>query len=164
MCSTDMYTGQRRTTGLTSLAQKYGHPIGTLDYTSHRILTSTGKSGLTPISSPLPTPITEERLKNYQKRRFYGFSAAELEEMGTMAALGDEQMVAELTNPIHPMYVRSQWESLADMPRHRGPVPIRGDEDGYWLVSYILPICSRADEWLIGSQKTQESGKSLNQV
>ncbi|KAN0108634.1 hypothetical protein V8E51_008376 [Hyaloscypha variabilis] len=124
---------QRRTTGLTSLVQKYGHPIGTLDYTSHRILTSTGKSGLTPISSPLPTPITEERLKNYQKRRFYGFSAAKLEEMGMMAALGDEQMVAELTNPIHPMYVRSQWESLADMPRHRGPVPIRGDEDGYWL-------------------------------
>jgi hypothetical protein len=114
MNSSDMYTGRKRTTWLTSLAQKYSHPIGTLDYTYHRILTSTGKSGLTPISSPLPPPITEERLKKYQKRRSYGFSAAELEEIGMMAALGDEQMATELTNPIHPMYVRSQWESLAD--------------------------------------------------
>lgn len=44
----------------------------------------------------------------------------------------------KLDNPIHPLYARRNWEKMGDIPRHRGPIPVRGEVAGYWLVSLMF--------------------------
>jgi hypothetical protein len=57
-----------------------------------------------------------------------------------MAALENEELEIDLANPIHLLYKQSQWETKDKIPRHKGPIPIRGDEEGYWLVSLPFPL------------------------
>lgn len=45
-----------------------------------------------------------------------------------------------LDNPVHPLYARGNWEKRKDIPRHRGPIPIRGEVVGYWLVSLVFSV------------------------
>ncbi|CZR60774.1 uncharacterized protein PAC_10670 [Phialocephala subalpina] len=141
---------RNKLTPLTKLAERYSHPTRTTSNLSHSPLYGTKKSGFTPLSPGFGT-LEKRRLHNYQKRRFYGFSAAELHQLGALAGVdGDpydesggwtefesgaqaDGYGGELDNPIHPLFDRGNWERRRDIPRHRGAVPIRGDEAGYWL-------------------------------
>jgi hypothetical protein len=120
-------------------------------------IAGTFKSGFTPLSPFVNgrAGIRKRRIHNYQKKRFYGFSADELVKLGVMAAVGpdpyDESFedfetgqpigpgyAGELDNPIHPIYQASQWERRSKMLKSRALVPVRGDTGGYWVVSGLL--------------------------
>lgn len=124
-----------------------------------KILKNTGKSGLTPITPGIFSD-GQRYLQNYQKRRYYGFSAAELNAMEAMAALNTETMTSTLDNPVHPMYELSQWETYQQMGKHLGPIPIRGDHEGYWVVSFNHKLAIGFSLTLYKRQRTQSSGKS----
>lgn len=74
-----------------------------------------------------------KRIENYQRSRFYGFAAHELEQLEVLTALRNESLSSQLNNSVHPMYARDRWQTVAQMPRHYGPVPVRGDHKGYWV-------------------------------
>lgn len=159
--------GQRQTTGRTKAAFKYSHPIGFLHGVSHAALKHTGKSGLTPVSAT-KRPITpsrrqkeyqKDKIRYYQTRRYYGFTADDLYRLEALAHLDDEAIVENtLRSPIHPLFARNHWETQTQMPKHVGPAPIRGDADvdwdpnrGYWLASSIESVGRghRADRMLL---------------
>ncbi|KUJ16032.1 uncharacterized protein LY89DRAFT_783262, partial [Mollisia scopiformis] len=143
---------------LTDLAEKYSHP-STNNYPAKDITSSplagTFKSGFTPTSpffSGVAGPYKKRRIFNHQKRRFYGFSAVELQELGVLAGVGDDPYDEtyvdvmtgniigrtyrrDLDNPIHPLYARQNWEKESDIGLDNGPIPVRGEDTGYWLVS-----------------------------
>lgn len=129
-------TSSRNLTHLTTLGQKYSHPVKIVKSVSHSILASTGKSGLTPLPRK-PLTLRDKQLYNYQKRRFHGFSIEELAQLEALAAESEEKVERGegLSNPIHPLYRRAQWETRGQMGAHVGPVPVRGDEGGFWMAS-----------------------------
>ena len=110
--------------------------MGYVEGQNHRILKSTGKSGLTPLSPFAHNEWTADRanLHFYQQSRFKGFSAAELEKMQALTALETRTVKPNLGNPIHPIYALPNWATEASLPATLGPIPIRGDHEGYWLV------------------------------
>jgi hypothetical protein len=56
---------------LTDLAKKYGHPYKKIKGMSHRILKSTGKSGITPLSPFFPANMmTRNPTSQWQKYQF----------------------------------------------------------------------------------------------
>ncbi|KUJ09625.1 uncharacterized protein LY89DRAFT_787913 [Mollisia scopiformis] len=134
---------QEYTQNLTDLAKKYTHPLGKTGAADHRILFNTGKSGITPISSPPPCLIetdqqklSRNQLKAYQKTRFRGFTTAELKELNALEPLDFETHKNELTNiDIHPAFRRKRWLTEKDLPKHLGVPPILGGLDGLWEVT-----------------------------
>ncbi|PBP19973.1 hypothetical protein BUE80_DR009195 [Diplocarpon rosae] len=141
--------GQRSLTIHTGLAKKYSHPVKTINQLSHRVLKSTTikKSGLTPLlpvpffQRDIPTPFLspasqrQRALLHYQTRRFWGFSAAELQALGVVAGLdtGASRSTLDAVAKTHMLYQRTQWETLDEMGAHVGPVPIRGGIEGFWV-------------------------------
>ncbi|KAI6716060.1 hypothetical protein JHW43_001444 [Diplocarpon mali] len=140
---------QRSLTTHTSLAKKYGHPVKTINYLSHRVLKSptTKRSGFTPL---LPIPVSERNLSTpalspasqrhralvgYQTRRFWGFSARELQALGAVAGLdtGAGSSTLDAVAKTHVLYQRTQWETIDEMGAHAGPVAIRGGIEGFWV-------------------------------
>jgi hypothetical protein len=134
---------RNRPAPLTFLAQRYGHPVGQTAGLSHRALRRTGKSGLTPLSpfhttakgSPHPSQDRKLRVHYYQQHRFFGFSAAELNRMGALAACQTMPMMSTLDNPIHPMFQRSQWDTEETLPKHLGFIPLYAGRNGHWQVT-----------------------------
>ncbi|KAE8441084.1 hypothetical protein EG329_005879 [Mollisiaceae sp. DMI_Dod_QoI] len=126
----------------TDLGKKYGHPQGIFQFSDHRILNKTGKSGITPTSSPPPGLVQDEKqarkgrkLETYQKRKFYGYTTAELRDLNALEALDTEEKTINITNGIHPIFHRSRWLTEAMMSKHVGPILILGEHEGLWVVS-----------------------------
>jgi hypothetical protein len=74
----------------------------------------TGKSGITPVIAESRKRRTwaaearwefEDKLERYQRHRFFGFTAHELNLMDCSAALKSDQLGVELNNP-HSSYFR----------------------------------------------------------
>jgi hypothetical protein len=138
---------------LTTLARKYAHPVarrGSPTNPSHRVLKNTGKSGLTPLSpflaysNSLYKTFAEERFKRrlyqYQRSRYYGFTAAELRDMQAMSALVGDGVRGALANPVRPLFERGKWDTEASLHRHLSFLPIlegKG-EGGLWTVENEL--------------------------
>ena len=116
----------QRTAELTNLARKYGHPYKKINGMSHRILKNMGKSGITPLSpffpiSPTRSPGRQEykyRVYYYQQHRYQGFTAAELYAMESLSGLDTSLTTSSLTNSIHPMFAKRQWDTETTLPRH----------------------------------------------
>jgi hypothetical protein len=127
---------------LSRLAKKYGNPEGITKAPwggslNHGILTGTGKSGLTPLSPWSTTQHSETNalsrsyLYFYQKARLWGFSAAELKTMHSLSALEDGPLMGtRFTNPIHPLFARSQWIDSPTSPL----IPLGAGFEGFWEV------------------------------
>ncbi|KAF4615546.1 hypothetical protein G7Y89_g15315 [Cudoniella acicularis] len=110
---------------------------------NHKILIKTGKSGVSPIAALDPNATLWERnwrkiLEEYQRAKFCGFTTAELCLMEAMAPLDESKMVDSLSNPIHLAFARGKWITEAEMSRHRGPIPLYGDYDGFWLPEHLI--------------------------
>ncbi|KAJ5041224.1 uncharacterized protein L3040_005772 [Drepanopeziza brunnea f. sp. 'multigermtubi'] len=137
--------GRRNLANLTNLARKYTHPVKTIGKISHRVLKNTGKSGLTPITpnprshnriaTPLLTPnsLPSRLVEKYQTRRFYGFSAEELQTLNAITGLDNQAGDSTLDEMIHPLFAEAKWERSDGMGLNVGPLPIRGGIDGYWV-------------------------------
>jgi hypothetical protein len=101
----------------TDLAKKYGHPIGKKDV-DHAVLRHAGKSGITPVIAESRKRRTraaearwefEDKLERYQRHRFFGFTAHELNLMDCLAALKSDKLGMELNNLIHPIFAKERW-------------------------------------------------------
>ena len=133
---------EQRPAQLTNLARKYGHPYRKINGMSHRILKNTGKSGITPLSpfftaSPTQSPDRQKhkyRVYYYQQHRYQGFTAAELHEMESLSALDTSPISSGLTNAIHAMFLKSQWDTEATLSRHVPLLPLFTGKDGFWQV------------------------------
>lgn len=136
-----MYLTARRLqyiSGYTSLAAKYSHPRGKFGVVNHGVIRGSGKSGLTPLLAPQNgTGVSKQRrLEEYQRKRLKGFTTTELQRMGALTPLDSRTWRHSLKNPINPIF-NSRWVTEADMPRHRGAIPILGDHEGLWLVRVV---------------------------
>ncbi|THV43779.1 hypothetical protein BGAL_0931g00020 [Botrytis galanthina] len=136
----------RYTFGWTSLAKKYSRPVGKFASVDHRILGNEAKSGLTPREDYSKSYESKKRcnwkgkfdeLERFQRKRFNGFTAFDLHNMKCMAALDTEIFPHSLRNPIHPCFEKSRWMTEDDMPKHKGAIPILGDEKGFWMAKII---------------------------
>ncbi|KAF7950407.1 hypothetical protein EAE96_007693 [Botrytis aclada] len=133
-----------RFAGPTPFARKYGHPKGGV----HSVLQSylpQLKSGLTPVTpaqflKPQDQLDLDEGLELYQRIRFSGFTAAELQ---SVLALPDSQETISLRIeygsdlgkvPIHPLLERSNW--LHELPHNMFKYPF-GDGNEYWEASKV---------------------------
>ncbi|CAD6449184.1 75141c8f-a1f2-471b-a3ed-173e684d8da8-CDS [Sclerotinia trifoliorum] len=128
-----------RYAGPTRFAKKYGHPGGGIHSELENYLPEV-KSGLTPVTPAQFLENQDQRdvaknLELYQRMRFCGFTAAELE---SVLALADSYETTSrrinygnnLGNvPIHPMWTRENWQY--DLPRHIARYPF-GDGNEYW--------------------------------
>jgi hypothetical protein len=120
---------------LTSLAKKYTHPTSK----NHRVISGTGKSGMTPLGLPLqlPSPRLQRRneeLDTYQRNRFKGFSTQELEDLQAFASSHPLDSVPETTNPVNPPFDHQKWASSK-----MNSVPfllLPGSRDRYWEVGH----------------------------
>lgn len=72
----------------------------------------------------------------YQRRRLGGFTPAELESMGVLAPLINDEMKGNLGSDIHPIFEKKWWLVESDLPKHMGLIPLLGDHDGFWTVSF----------------------------
>ncbi|KAM0126583.1 hypothetical protein ACHAP3_009244 [Botrytis cinerea] len=132
----------RYTLGWTSLAKKYGRPLGRFASVDHRILGNEAKSGVTPREDYSKSHRSRRRgnwkessyeLETYQRKRFNGFTTFDLHTMKCLAALDTDVSLYNLRNPIHPCFEESKWVTENDMPKHKGAIPILGDEIGFWM-------------------------------
>ncbi|KAM0152810.1 hypothetical protein ACHAPG_007473 [Botrytis cinerea] len=130
------------TLGWTSLAKKYGRPLGRFASVDHRILGNEAKSGVTPREDYSKSHRSIRRgnwkesyyeLETYQRNRFNGFTTFDLYTMKCLAALDTDVFLHNLRNPIHPCFEESKWLTENDMPKHKGAIPILGDEIGFWM-------------------------------
>lgn len=62
--------------------------------------------------------------------------------MKCLAALDTDVFLHNLRNPIHPCFEESKWLTENDMPKHKGAIPILGDEIGFWMVSICTEYLS----------------------
>ncbi|XMA16154.1 hypothetical protein WAI453_008945 [Rhynchosporium graminicola] len=132
----------------TALARIYGHPTGKKGEIDHKILkTKTSlKSGLTP-SFPLPFSADKNkdhrRLEAYQRIRFHGFSAAELQVSESLAPYhdpADKKLLNSATStnftwPIHPVFARPRWQEK--LPKHQALFPLGNGRPGFWQVDHL---------------------------
>ncbi|KAF8856528.1 hypothetical protein BDZ45DRAFT_790328 [Acephala macrosclerotiorum] len=132
-------TGQLLPPDFTSLGKKCSHPRGIFANADHRVLNKTGKSGLTPISSPPPEFSDDKlrakkirRLENYQKIRLHGYTAAELRDLNALEPLDLEDKHEDLKNPMHPVFDKSQWLTEDILSKHKAAQPILGAYEGFW--------------------------------
>ncbi|KAF7862001.1 hypothetical protein EAF04_007881 [Stromatinia cepivora] len=156
--------------GHTRFAKKYGHPKGGIHSVLENYLPEV-KSGLTPVTPAQFLDNQDQRdvaedLELYQRMRFCGFTAAELE---SVLALADSYETTSrrinhgnnLDNvPIHPMWDRKNWQY--DLPRHIARYPF-GDGNEYWEASDSP--CTNADVILttqIRPRMTRECTPSFN--
>ncbi|CZR51320.1 uncharacterized protein PAC_01195 [Phialocephala subalpina] len=117
---------------LTTLADKYTHPVGE----DHKEIAGTGKSGMTPSSSPIfPTGYQQRRyeaLDAYQRRRFEAFSTREIEDVEAFAPLfpTTSLLFTVPTNQINPLFELNKWNvgNPNSVPLFRMP----GQAGGYW--------------------------------
>ena len=115
----------QRPAEFTSLVRKYGHPYQKINGMSHRILKNTGKSGITPLSpfftiSPTRSPGRQEYkywVYYYQQHRYQGFTASELHAMESLSGLDTSLTTNRLTNTIHAMFAKRQWDTETTLPR-----------------------------------------------
>lgn len=121
---------------LTTLAGKYTHPVGTY----HKVIAGTGKSGMTPISSPVFPNRNQRRryeeLDAYQRRRFEAFSTKEIEDVEAFAPSfpTDTLPFPIPTNQINPLFGPSKWN--VNNPDSVPLFLMHGQAGGYWQVSY----------------------------
>ncbi|KAF7879196.1 hypothetical protein EAF04_000394 [Stromatinia cepivora] len=130
----------------TPFAEKYGHPRGP----GHEILEDLlpmKKSGLTPASpsvvdwKKLASVEAHSKLEHYQRTRFWGFTARELEHIGALAdsrrGKWDSDSASRWADlddvPLHPIFERQHWEREDVIPIHFPKHPY-GDGDKYWEV------------------------------
>lgn len=116
---------------LTELAKKYTHPTGP----KHTEIARTGKSGLTPLSTPIsPSPAEQaryEELDLYQRDRFKAFSTKDLVDIDAFARTSFEKVYYD-DNPINKLFARNKWS-----PENDNSVPcylLPGGLGGYWQV------------------------------
>ncbi|KAI9650891.1 hypothetical protein NHQ30_000926 [Ciborinia camelliae] len=131
-----------RRPGPTRFARKYGHPTGGVHSVLQPYLPEV-KSGFTPVT---PADFLENEaqqeyaaaLEMYQRMRFDGFTAAELE---SVLALADSYETTSrrvdwgenLDNvPIHPLWDRKNWQR--ELPPNEASYPC-GDGNEYWDAS-----------------------------
>lgn len=128
-----------RYAGPTRFAKKYGHPEGGIHSELENYLPEV-KSGLTPVTPAQFLDNQDQRdvaknLELYQRMRFRGFTAAELESVLALADCYETTSRRinygnNLDNvPIHPMWARENWQY--DLPRHIARYPF-GDGNEYW--------------------------------
>ena len=113
----------------------------------HEVLRHSGKSGLTPvITSPEPQSgrrITGQTISEhkhpqikYQRQRFHGFTTPELDLLEAWNFQNADEIESRLQSmPIHPVFQKARWNTAKTMPKNRAPVPILGDDEGFWDVS-----------------------------
>ncbi|EDN93733.1 predicted protein [Sclerotinia sclerotiorum 1980 UF-70] len=139
-----------RYAGPTRFAKKYGHPEGGIHSELENYLPEV-KSGLTPVTPAQFLDNQDQRdvaknLELYQRMRFRGFTAAELESVLALADCYETTSRRinygnNLDNvPIHPMWARENWQY--DLPRHIARYPF-GDGNEYWEASDSP--CTNAD-------------------
>ncbi|TGO49385.1 hypothetical protein BCON_0211g00020 [Botryotinia convoluta] len=130
----------RYTFGWSDLAKKYSRPLGKFASVDHRILGDEANSGLTPREDYSKSHRSKKRgnwketsneLERYQRRRFNGFTAFDLHTMKCLAALDTDVFLHNLRNPVHPCFEKSKGVTENDMPKHKGAIPILGDELGF---------------------------------
>ncbi|ESZ94714.1 hypothetical protein SBOR_4908 [Sclerotinia borealis F-4128] len=134
-----------RYAGPTRFAKKYGQPKGGVHSILEDYLPEV-KSDLTPVTpaqfldNQAQRDVAED-LELYQRMRFCGFTAAELE---SVLALADSYETTSrrmdwgknLDNvPIHPIWDRKNWQY--ELPRHFAPYPF-GYGNEYWEASHLL--------------------------
>ena len=73
-------------------------------------------------------------MREYQRERIAGWTTGELFDLDSLAALGNEVVKNDLEELVHPIWGRERWFKESEMPKHRGCVPIWGDEPGFWTV------------------------------
>jgi hypothetical protein len=122
---------------LSALARKYGAP----ERGEHTLLRGTKKSGWTPTSPLRPNNpksprswYARKRLERYQKRRFRGWTARELQSMEALGAFQYTRL-SDLSNDIHPLFRIERWESKETVPLHLPTYPLGKGRDGYWEAS-----------------------------
>ncbi|KAM0148578.1 hypothetical protein ACHAQE_009776 [Botrytis cinerea] len=130
----------------TPFAEKYGHPQGP----GHDLLKEwlpLKKSGLTPASpsvvdwKKLISVNSHKALEDYQRTRFFGFTARELEQIGALAdarpGKWDSNSTTEQadldTVPLHPIFERRHWEREGVVPLHFPKHPY-GDGNKFWEI------------------------------
>ncbi|KAF7930654.1 uncharacterized protein EAE98_005054 [Botrytis deweyae] len=130
----------------TPFAGKYGHPQGP----GHEILREwlpLKKSGLTPASPSvvdwrkLVSADRHRALEDYQRTRFWGFTAHELEQIGALADIRPGKWDSDSTTgrvdlgtvPIHPIFERQHWEREDVIPLHFPKHPY-GDGNKFWEI------------------------------
>ncbi|TGO28733.1 hypothetical protein BPAE_0024g00660 [Botrytis paeoniae] len=130
----------------TPFAGKYGHPRGP----GHELLKEwlpLKKSGLTPASPSvvdwrkLVLADSHKALENYQRTRFWGFTARELEQIGALADTRPGKWDSDSTTgradldtvPIHPIFERKHWEREDVIPLHFPKHPY-GDGNKLWEI------------------------------
>ena len=129
----------------TALAHKYGQPRFGL----HVKLNGTGKSGMTPLpmmNAPGLSPTARQfigDMEDYQRARFRGFTARELEMLESMAALrrhANRPIANQLDNALFPLYHRDKWDTVDSIPKHIAPWQLGKGRKGYWLVRTLFFI------------------------
>ncbi|KAL2061555.1 hypothetical protein VTL71DRAFT_6932 [Oculimacula yallundae] len=131
---------------LTALARIYSHPAGKRGNLDHKILkTKTSlKSGLTPSfpgKGAADKNKEHKRLEDYQRIRFFGFTAAELQASESLApyhAPTDRKLLNDPTSikslgPINPVLAKSQWQE--QIPKHQALFPLGNGRSGFWHVN-----------------------------
>ncbi|TGO42835.1 hypothetical protein BHYA_0005g01000 [Botrytis hyacinthi] len=130
----------------TPFAGKYGHPRGP----GHELLREwfpLKKSGLTPASPSsvdwrkLVSADSHKPLEAYQRTRFWGFTARELEQIGALADIRPGKWDSDSTTgrvdldavPIHPIFERQHWEREDVIPLHFPKHPY-GDGKKFWEI------------------------------
>jgi hypothetical protein len=136
-------TGRPSQTDPTPLSRKYGQPRFGL----HAKLNGTAKSGITPLpmtNAPGLSPTARDfigDMEDYQRARFRGFTAQELDTLDSMAALypdGSRPIADRLENPLFPLYDRIKWDTEGSIPKHIAPWQLGKGRDGYWLVHHFI--------------------------
>ena len=162
-------SSSKRSAPLTALAKKYGHPYKKIKGMSHRILKSTGKSGITPLSpffpaNMIPRNPTGQRQKYqfyfYQQHRYQGFTAAELHNMESLSAFDTTATSSPLLNPIHPMFGKAKWDQVGTSSRHLPLIPLFTGHDGFWQVCFQYLQAAVADGWYLSRSAIQLYGAS----
>ncbi|KAF7909966.1 uncharacterized protein EAF01_003684 [Botrytis porri] len=130
----------------TPFAGKYGHPRGP----GHELLREwlpLKKSGLTPASPSvvdwrnLVSADSQKALESYQRTRFWGFTARELEQIGALADIRPGKWHSDSTTgrvdldtvPLHPIFERQHWEREDVIPLHFPKHPC-GDGNKFWEI------------------------------
>ncbi|KAG4429548.1 hypothetical protein IFR05_014971 [Cadophora sp. M221] len=144
--------------GYTSLASKYSHPRGKFGTVNHGLIRGSGKSGLTPLLAPQNGTGVSKQLEEYPRKRLKGFTTTELQRMEALAPLDNRTWRHSLKNPINPIF-NGRWVTEADVPKHRGAIPILGDHEGLWLMecprikNMMKPVLQLASRMLVNEYK-----------
>ncbi|KAF5875573.1 uncharacterized protein Bfra_004026 [Botrytis fragariae] len=137
----------RYTFGWSVPAKRYSRPLGKFASVDHRILGNESKSGLTPREDYSESnrsnkrrnwKETSDELERYQTKTFDGFTAFDLHTVKCLVVMDTDIFLHSLRNTIHPCFEKSKLVTEDDMPKHKGAIPILGDEKGFWMADNLV--------------------------